>query len=187
MKTIKETKTVKEIMTVDHNCIDQHLMKQIREPMAPTVKYLLAFILIVETVLGIISFIHNSPYTFVFFLLDIFFIFYYFLVLNWSVKTSFLQKKVFKKNKFLEYRLIFDEEKITYVNKEIKIPVKYTQIKKIIEVDSCYIFITRTIRYFVCEKKKISPDHENTIRSLAKRFAIPYKNKLKNRKNKRSL
>lgn len=179
METAKKMKTVKEIMTVDHNCIDQQLMKEIRDPMAPTVKYLLAFILVVETVLGIISFIHDSPYAFVFLLLDIFFIFYYFLILNWSAKTSFLQKKVLKKNKFSEYRLIFDEEKITYVNKDIKIPVKYTQIKKIIETDSCYIFITRTIRYFVCEKKKISQDHENTIKSLANRFAIPYKNKIK--------
>lgn len=180
METAKKKKTVKEIMTVDHNCIDQQLMKEIRDPMAPTVKYLLALALIIESGWGgVIWFRYHSPYAFVFLLLDMLFILYYYFLLNWSVKSSFLQKKVLKKNKFLEYRLVFDEEKITYVNKDIKIPVKYTQIKKIIETDSCYIFITRTIRYFVCEKKKINQEHENTIKSLSNRFAIPCKNKIK--------
>ena len=35
-------------------------------------------------------------------------------------------------NTFLEYKLIFDTEKLVYINNNINIPIKYVQIEKII-------------------------------------------------------
>ena len=34
------------------------------------------------------------------------------------------------KNTFLEYKLIFDEEKLVYINNNINIHIKYVQIEK---------------------------------------------------------
>lgn len=86
-----------------------------------------------------------------------------------SVKTTFLQKKVFSKNNFLEYKLIFDEEKIVYIN----ISVKYAQIEKIIRTADEYIFITKYKRYFICQKKNMNKNYMDNIEKLANNFSIP--------------
>ena len=164
-----------QIMEIDHNCINKQIMKKIRKHIAPAVKYPIAAGIILALLLGIYGFFHNLPNFILFFLLIILFLFYYYFLLNLSVKTTFLQKKVFSKNNFLEYKLIFDEEKIVYINKNINISVKYAQIEKIIRTADEYIFITKYKRYFICQKKNMNKNYMDNIEKLANNFSIPLK------------
>ena len=115
-----EYQIINEIMVIDHNCINKQIVKKIRKYIAPAVKYPIAIGIILVLVLEINSFFRNLPNS-IYFLLIILFIFYYYFLLNISVK-----------NTFLEYKLIFDEEKLVYINNNINIPIKYVQIEKII-------------------------------------------------------
>ena len=160
-----------KIMTINHNYINDELMKRIKTYLvASWLKYALAIGVVIELLLGVYAFLHyHIFYTIFFVLLAIIIGGYYPILLNITVNKSFLQKMSFLGKHTFEYQLIFDEEKIIYISKDTQINVKYAHLKKCIQTSQEYIFITQSGKYIVCQKKNMTDKDIKQLEDLTKK------------------
>lgn len=167
----QDCRTVSKILEINHNCMNEELMKRIKTYLvASWLKYVLAIGVVIELLLGIYAFLHyHIYYTIFFILLAIIIGCYYPVLLNITVKKSFLQQMSFFGKHTFEYQLMFDEENIIYISKDTQITVKYAHLKKCIQTSQEFIFITKLGKYIVCQKKNMTDKDVKQLEDLTKK------------------
>lgn len=164
---------VNQIMEIDNNYIDSKVMKRIRKYLiASWFKYVIATGITFELLLALYCFLYYPIfYSGLFVLLSLLLGLLYPFLLNQTVKKCFLQRGKVNKNSSFKFKLIFDEEKIVYVNNE-HILLKYNQLEKIVETENEYIIITKFGKYILCQKKNMTRRDIQQLIELSKKHAI---------------
>lgn len=167
---------VNQIMEIDNNHIDNEVMKRIRIYLvASWLKYVIAVGITFELLLALYCYFHYPIfYSGLFVLLSILLGFFYPFLLNQTVKKCFLQSGKVNKNSSFKFKLIFDEEKIIYINNNDHILIRYTYIKNIIQTEKEYIIVTKFGKYIICQKENMTKKNIKQLIDLSKKFKLLY-------------